>query len=63
MVIFISFFVLFCFVFVIVVTNLAPVVQTLHSAIHWINHYPVNKYYWGNQMRYPRHLLNNWALY
>ena len=49
MVIFISFFVLFCFVVVvvIVVTNLAPVVQTLHSAIHWINRFPVNKYQQG----------------
>ena len=32
---------------------LAPVVQTLDSAIHRINHYPVDKYY-GNQLRYPR---------
>ena len=31
---------------------LAPVVQTLDSAIHRINHYPVDKYY-GNQLRYP----------
>ena len=31
---------------------LAPVVQTLDSAIHWINHYPADKYY-GNQLRYP----------
>ena len=30
----------------------APVVQTLGSAIHRINHYPVDKYY-GNQLRYP----------
>ena len=30
----------------------APVVQTLDSAIHWINHYPADKYY-GNQLRYP----------
>ena len=29
-----------------------PVVQTLHSAINRINHYPVDKYY-GNQLRYP----------
>ena len=28
------------------------VVQTLDSAIHRINHYPVDKYY-GNQLRYP----------
>ena len=27
-------------------------VQTLDSAIHRINHYPVDKY-WGNQLRYP----------
>ena len=32
--------------------DLAPVVQKLDSTIHWINHYPVNKYY-GNQLRYP----------
>ena len=32
--------------------DLAPVVQTLDSAIHWINHYPADKYY-GNQLRYP----------
>ena len=24
------------------VSNLAPVVQTLDSAIHWINHYPLD---------------------
>ena len=30
----------------------APVVQTLDSAIHQINHYPAHKYY-GNQLRYP----------
>ena len=38
----------------IVVTHanvLAPVVQTLDSAIHWINHYPADKYL-GNQLRY-----------
>ena len=29
------------------------VVQTLDSAIHYINHYPVDKY-WGNQLlHYP----------
>ena len=33
-------------------TLLAPVVQTLDSAIHRINHYPADKYY-GNQLRYP----------
>ena len=32
--------------------DLAPVVQTLDSAIHRINHYPADKYY-GNQLRYP----------
>ena len=32
--------------------GLAPVVQTLDSAIHRINHYPADKYY-GNQLRYP----------
>ena len=31
---------------------LAPVVQTLDSAIHRINHYPADKYY-ANQLRYP----------
>ena len=31
---------------------LAPVVQTLDSAIHRKNHYPADKYY-GNQLRYP----------
>ena len=30
---------------------LAPVVQTLDSAIRRINHYPADKYY-GNQLRY-----------
>ena len=30
----------------------AQVVQKLDSAIHRINHYPVDKYY-GNQLRYP----------
>ena len=49
----------------------APVVQTLDSAIHRINHYPADKYY-GNQLRYPRWIviypvdsatqrLNNWG--
>ena len=33
----------------------APVVQRLDSAIHPINHYPVDKYY-GNQLRNPRNL-------
>ena len=33
-------------------TAMAPVVQTLDSAIHWINHYPVDEY-WGNQLLYP----------
>ena len=32
--------------------DLAPVVQTLDSATHRINHYPADKYY-GNQIRYP----------
>ena len=30
----------------------APVVQTLDSAIHRINHYPADKYK-GNQLHYP----------
>ena len=29
-----------------------PVVQTLDSAIHWIDHYPADKYL-GNQLLYP----------
>ena len=33
-------------------TDQAPVVQTLDSAIHRINHYPADKCY-GNQLRYP----------
>ena len=35
-----------------VVIDLAPVVQKLDSAIHKLNHYPVDKYY-KNQLRYP----------
>ena len=31
---------------------LAPVVQTLDSALHRINHYPADKYQ-GKQLRYP----------
>ena len=34
------------------ITHLAPVVQTLDSAIHRINNYPVDKYL-GKQLRYP----------
>ena len=34
------------------ILSLAPVVQTLDSPIHWINHYPADKYY-GNQLHYP----------
>ena len=30
----------------------ATVVQTLDSTMHWINHYPADKY-WENQVRYP----------
>ena len=36
----------------LVTTRLAPVVQTLGSAIHRINRYPVDKYQ-GHQLRYP----------
>ena len=36
----------------LVTGSLAPIVQTLDSAIHRINHYPAEKYY-GNQLRYP----------
>ena len=32
-------------------TDLAPVVQKLDSAIHWINHYPVDRYL-GKPVRY-----------
>ena len=32
--------------------QLGPVVQTLDSVIHRINHYPADKHY-GNQLRYP----------
>ena len=32
--------------------HLAPVVEKLDSAIHQINHYPVDKYY-KNQLHYP----------
>ena len=31
---------------------LAPVVQMLDSAIHQINHYPVDNYYQGNRLHY-----------
>ena len=34
------------------VNNQAPVVQKLDSAIHRINHYPVDKYY-KNRLHYP----------
>ena len=39
-------------------TNQAPVFQTLDSAIHRINHYPVDKYS-RNQLRYPP--FDNWG--
>ena len=35
-----------------VISALAPVAQTLDSAMHWINQYPVDKYL-GNQLHYP----------
>ena len=55
-----------------VVRSTGPVVQTLDSAIHRINHYPVGKYY-GNQYYTNRWIviypvdsatqrLNNWGL-
>ena len=31
---------------------LAPVVETMDNAIHWINHYPLDKH-WDNQLSYP----------
>ena len=34
------------------INPLAPVVKKMDSAIHWINHYPSDKYQ-GNQLRYP----------
>ena len=33
-------------------SSIAPVVQTLDSSIHRLNHYPAGKYL-GNQLRYP----------
>ena len=49
----------------------APVVQTLTSALHWINHYPADKYFGETNCTihwieiYPVdsaiHLLNNWG--
>ena len=46
----------------------ASIFQKMDSTIHWINHYPVDKYE-ENQLRYPVdrdnaiiHLLNNWGL-
>ena len=38
--------------FGVVIVELAPVVQTLDSAIYRINHYPADKYL-GNQLHYP----------
>ena len=32
--------------------NQARVLQTMDSALHWINHYPADKYY-ENQLHYP----------
>ena len=48
---------------------LAPVFQKLDNAIHWINHYPVDKHK-GNQLHYQVdrdlsdaiHLFNNCSL-
>ena len=40
------------YLFNIFLNDLAPVVQTLDSAIHRINHYPADKYY-ASQLRYP----------
>ena len=34
------------------ISDLAPVVQKLDTAIHQINHYPADTYY-GKQLRYP----------
>ena len=51
-----------------VISVLAPVVQTMDSAIHRINHYRPNKHK-QNQLSYPVdsdlsgiHRLNNWGL-
>ena len=30
-----------------------PVVEKVDSAIYLINLYPKDRYYWGNQLRYP----------
>ena len=30
------------YIFWLIISFLAPVVQTLDSAIHWINHYPLD---------------------
>ena len=40
---------------------MAPVVQTLDSAIHRTNHYHADKYY-GNQLRnlFQRHSFHEW---
>ena len=54
------------------ITKLAPVVPKLDSVIHWVNHYPVEKYYRETNCAlywidiYPMDsvipLLNNWDL-
>ena len=45
--------------------QLDPVVQTMDSAIHGINHYPTDKHQ-QNQLNYPAdsaiQRLNNWGL-
>ena len=46
-----QYFILLCPPQPCVIILQAPVVQTLDSAIHRINHYPADKYY-GNQLRY-----------
>ena len=50
--------------------ELAPVIQKLDNTTHWMNHYPVDKYYGKPIIHwvviYPVdsvfHLSNNWAL-
>ena len=44
---------------------LAPVVQKLDRAIHWINHYTIDKYQvnqWRYQVDSVIHLLNIWGM-
>ena len=46
------------------IPTLAPVVRTMDSAVHRLNHYPADKH-WQNQLSYPVdsaiQRLNNWS--